>query len=149
MGSFGFFIELILPIPLRPCGRLHLYKNDYQGYLLLGKDSQFVGLTTLPPSCAECLDIWEPQPPGSLWACPGLYRDLLYFNFQLQFPHLLCPFFHPYTSQPLTNAVNDSFTADGSYILDTLIYLFTAIGLTPGGRSTVHIYTQTIHRTTQ
>jgi len=30
-----------------------------------------------------------------------------------------------------------------------LIYLFTAIGLTPGGSSTVHIYTQTIQRTTQ
>jgi len=27
--------------------------------------------------------------------------------------------------------------------------LSTAIGLTPGGSSTVHIYTQTIHRTTQ
>ena len=30
-----------------------------------------------------------------------------------------------------------------------LIYLLTAIGLTPSGSSTVHIYTQTIHRTTQ
>jgi hypothetical protein len=30
-----------------------------------------------------------------------------------------------------------------------LIYLLTAIGLTPGGSSTVHIYTQTIHRTTK
>jgi uncharacterized integral membrane protein len=30
-----------------------------------------------------------------------------------------------------------------------LIYLLTAIGLTPGGSSTVHIYTRTIHRTTQ
>jgi hypothetical protein len=29
------------------------------------------------------------------------------------------------------------------------IYLLTAIGLTPGGSSTVHIYTQTIHRTIQ
>jgi len=29
-----------------------------------------------------------------------------------------------------------------------MIYL-TAIGLTPGGSSTVHIYKQTIHRTTQ
>ena len=29
------------------------------------------------------------------------------------------------------------------------IYLLTAIGLTPGGSSTVHIYTQTIHRTKQ
>ena len=30
-----------------------------------------------------------------------------------------------------------------------LIYLLTAFGLTPGGSSTVHIYTQSIHRTTQ
>ena len=29
------------------------------------------------------------------------------------------------------------------------IYLLTAIGLTPCSSSTVHIYTQTIHRTTQ
>ena len=29
-----------------------------------------------------------------------------------------------------------------------MIYLLTAIGLTPGGSSTVHIYTQTIHRPT-
>ena len=28
-------------------------------------------------------------------------------------------------------------------------YLLTAIGLTPCGSSTVHIYTQTLHRTTQ
>jgi len=27
--------------------------------------------------------------------------------------------------------------------------LFTAVGFTPGGSSTVHIYTQTTHRTTQ
>jgi len=30
-----------------------------------------------------------------------------------------------------------------------LVYLLTAIWLTPGGSGTVHIYTQTIHRTTQ
>jgi len=30
-----------------------------------------------------------------------------------------------------------------------MICLLTAIGLTPGGSSTVHIYTQTVHRTTQ
>jgi len=30
-----------------------------------------------------------------------------------------------------------------------VIYLLTAIGLSPRGSSTVHIYTQTIHRTTQ
>ena len=30
-----------------------------------------------------------------------------------------------------------------------MIYLLTAVGLSPGGSSTVHIYTQTVHRTTQ
>jgi len=30
-----------------------------------------------------------------------------------------------------------------------MIYWLTAVGLTPGGSSTVHIDTQTIHRTTQ
>ena len=35
------------------------------------KGGRCVGLTTLPPSCADCLEIWEPQPPGTLWACPG------------------------------------------------------------------------------
>jgi len=30
-----------------------------------------------------------------------------------------------------------------------MIYLLTATGLTPGGSSSVHIYKQTIHRTTQ
>jgi len=35
------------------------------------------------------------------------------------------------------------------YKIDILMYLSTAIGLSPGGSSTVHIYTQTVHRTTQ
>jgi hypothetical protein len=30
-----------------------------------------------------------------------------------------------------------------------MVYLLTAVGLPPGGSSTVHIYTQTVHRTTQ
>jgi len=32
---------------------------------------------------------------------------------------------------------------------DIDIYVLATIGLTPGGSSTVYIYTQTIHRTTQ
>ena len=28
-----------------------------------GKDDRCVGLTNLPPSCADCLEIWESQPP--------------------------------------------------------------------------------------
>ena len=30
-----------------------------------------------------------------------------------------------------------------------MIYLLTAIGLSPGGSSTIHIYPQTLHRTTR
>jgi hypothetical protein len=47
-----------------------------------GKGGRCVGLT-LPPSCADCLEIWEPQPPGTLRACPGLYRDCITFVFYL------------------------------------------------------------------
>jgi hypothetical protein len=42
------------------------------GIFLGGKGGRCVRLTTLPPSCADCLEIWEPQPPGILRACPGL-----------------------------------------------------------------------------
>ena len=47
-------------------------RNEYQEYFLGGKGGLCVELTTLPPSCADCLEIWEPQPPGTLRACPGL-----------------------------------------------------------------------------
>ena len=43
-----------------------------------GKDGQCIGLTTLPPSCANCLEIWECQPPGTLWACNRYALGLLY-----------------------------------------------------------------------
>jgi len=41
----------------------------------VGKGGRCIGLTTLPLSCADRLEIWESQPPGTLRACPGLYRD--------------------------------------------------------------------------
>jgi len=37
-----------------------------------GKGGRCVGLTTLPPSCADCLETWELQPPETLRVCPGL-----------------------------------------------------------------------------
>ena len=37
-----------------------------------GKGGRYVGLTTLPPSCADCLEIWEPQPTGILRAKTGI-----------------------------------------------------------------------------
>jgi hypothetical protein len=50
-------------------------RNEYQEYFLGEggcKGGRCVGLTVLPPSCAGCLEIWEPGPPGTLRACPGL-----------------------------------------------------------------------------
>ena len=32
-------------------------------------------------TCADCLEIWEPQPPGNLGACPGLEWDCFTFTF--------------------------------------------------------------------
>ena len=39
------------------------------------KGGRCVWLTTLPPSYVDCLEIWEPQLPGSLRASPGLQWD--------------------------------------------------------------------------
>jgi hypothetical protein len=49
--------------------------NEYQEYFLGGKGGQCLGQTSLPPSRANCLEIWKPQPPGTLRAHPGLYTD--------------------------------------------------------------------------
>ena len=38
----------------------------------VGKGGRCVGLTILPPSCADCLEIWEPQPRGTLGVCTGI-----------------------------------------------------------------------------
>jgi len=40
--------------------------HNRQEYFLGGKGGRYVGLTTLSPSCDECLEIWEPQAPGTL-----------------------------------------------------------------------------------
>jgi hypothetical protein len=54
-------------------------RNEHQKYFLEGKGGRCVGLTILPPSCADCLEIWKPQPPGTLRACPYLYEDCYTF----------------------------------------------------------------------
>jgi hypothetical protein len=47
-------------------------RNEYQEYFMVGKGGRCLGLTTLPLSSADCLEIWAPQPPGTHKACPGL-----------------------------------------------------------------------------
>ena len=47
-------------------------RNEYQEYFLEGEGGRCEGLTTLPPSRADCLEIREPQTPGALRACTGI-----------------------------------------------------------------------------
>ena len=64
-----------------------------------GKGGRCAGLTTLPPSCADCLEIWEPQPSGTLRACPGLLWDcstfyhLNFLSFHFTSHHYISPHF--------------------------------------------------------
>jgi hypothetical protein len=62
-------------------------RNEGQEFFLSGgeggKGDRCVGLTNLPPSCADCLEVREYEPPGTLRACPGLYRDCLTLNILL------------------------------------------------------------------
>jgi len=46
-----------------------------------GKGGRCVRLTTLPPSCADCLEIWEPQHPGNSQGLSRPVMGLLYLYF--------------------------------------------------------------------
>ena len=60
MLSLEFFIDIILLVESAS------NRNEYQEYFLGGKGGRCVGLTTLTPSRADCLEIWESQPTGNL-----------------------------------------------------------------------------------
>jgi hypothetical protein len=70
-------------------------RNEYQVCFLECKDGRYVGLTTLPLLCADCLENWEPQPLGTLRACNRIalkQPKLLLMCFsvllsELQYPH--------------------------------------------------------------
>ena len=54
-------------------------RNEYQGYLLWSKSGRRLRLTS------RLSWNWEPQPPGILGVCPGLYRDCFTLTYQLTF----------------------------------------------------------------
>jgi hypothetical protein len=57
-----------------------LTEMSTRNYFLGGKGGRRVGLKTFSSSCANCLEIWEPQTPGTHRACTGLYRDCFTFT---------------------------------------------------------------------
>ena len=78
LGHRGFFMDLILPAALCPGVDSASNICGYQKYFLGGKSGRCVGMTTLPPSCADCLEIWTPQPPRTLWASNMRVQGLQY-----------------------------------------------------------------------
>jgi len=70
VGSWGFFIDLVLTATLWPLGRLSLTEMITTD-ISWGKGGRCVGLN-LPASCTDYLQIWLPQTPGAPRACPGL-----------------------------------------------------------------------------
>jgi len=67
-----FFIDIILPAALWPG------IDSTSLTFPVRNGGRCVGLPTLPPSRAYCLDIWEPQPPGTLMACTGIALPILH-----------------------------------------------------------------------
>jgi len=58
---------------IRKCASSRDYVQKWvPGVFPGGKGGRWVRLTTLPPSCADCHETWEPHPPGALRVCTNL-----------------------------------------------------------------------------
>jgi hypothetical protein len=57
-----------------------------------GKGGRCVELTTLPPSCADCLEIWEPLPLGTLRVVMVCFTFMLTIIAPIHFVVFIC---HP------------------------------------------------------
>jgi len=56
-----------------------------------GKGGRCIGLKTLPPSCADCLEMWEPQPSGTVMGIALPLYIYIYIYIYITFPLLLIP----------------------------------------------------------
>jgi len=94
--SLEFFIDIILLgcimelVLTRPLTEMSTRNISW------GKGGRCVWLMTLPLSCADCLEIWKPQTPGTLGACQACNGIALHFNFLQPTEHtqtvpLKCP----------------------------------------------------------
>jgi len=43
----------------------------------VGKGGQCIEIKTLPTLCSDCLEIWEPESPGTLTACLGITLNFI------------------------------------------------------------------------
>jgi hypothetical protein len=81
MVPLEVFIDIILSVPLWPWGDSVSNRNQYQEYFLGGKGGRRVGLTTLPPSYADCLKSGSlnllPRPVMGLFYLFYLYQSVL------------------------------------------------------------------------
>ena len=125
-----------------------------------GKGGRCVGLTTLPPSCDDCLEIWEPQIPGILTAClcftflplavshpvsqPVNYETLSNFLVQTlavnaPFPHYkCCTLRESHETNILWGGKNAIFNTEAGGI--TAIYRVVNPGLLPRSRGIIHTF---------
>jgi hypothetical protein len=74
-GVTGFFIDISPPDRSMALGSTQPLVKMRTRNISGGKGGRCVRLTTSLPSRAECHEIWEPEPPGTLWATSGLLRD--------------------------------------------------------------------------
>jgi len=87
-------LEISLRYSFRPhCGagvNSASNRSEYQEYFLGGKVGRWVGLTTLPNSYADCLEISEPQVPRIPRVCPEIALPLCRYNNGEQNPFSSC-----------------------------------------------------------
>ena len=66
-------------------------------------------MTTLPPTRADCLEIWEPQPPVTLAVCPVMHRHS---------SHYIKWLYHRSGGQTLDSHRQESGSSPGDFISD-------------------------------
>jgi hypothetical protein len=85
-----------------------------------GKGGRCVGLTTLPPSSADCLEIWDPQPSGTLRACNGIALPYYRLSAAVVSVTLLTGKVHDFIVDRVENARNTSVL---NLVLDCILHI--------------------------